>query len=192
MTYEPAYQSINRYRRFHDDTAAWLNRLMVRFMVAMLLLLIAATLYAATQPVDRITVPALRLEWPAPVSVHELLVYAADRHGVPWQAAVALAEAESRGNPSAVRVEHNGTKSIGVMQLNTRWFKGAERMSVAENVEAGVGYLAVQRRKCFDVAAKSLGVDTALLGRATVQFGTDWLDPFLNGCAVDWYRGKRR
>jgi Transglycosylase SLT domain len=130
---------------------------------------IGFTLYAATQPVERITIPrGARPAWPAPVSVHELLIYAADRHGVPWQAAVALAEAESGGRPGLVHREKNGTVSYGVMQLNARWFKEAERMTTAENVEVGVGYLAKGRDWCAD----RLVADTR--------------------CAVDWYRGKRR
>lgn len=81
---------------------------------------------------------------PTDSTIYALITSAARRHRIPAKLALRRAFEESRmqANPP-----YNG-RFYGVMQLSARFFPGAERMSVVDNVEAGTAYLARMYRAC--------------------------------------------
>lgn len=70
-------------------------------------------------------------------SIPQLLRDAAARHGVDPERVLRLAWKESRFDPHPP-----SSCCFGVMQLHPRYFPGAARMSVEQNIEAGVAFLA--------------------------------------------------
>jgi soluble lytic murein transglycosylase-like protein len=170
-------------RRPYLTADRWLHLVLARFMVAMLLVVAAATVYALTRPTERLVyIPAAPTP-PAPSYPEDFIVLYAQQYGVPWRAALALARSESGMRPDAVGHDRNGN-SYGIMQLNERWFPGAKGMTVEENVRKGVSYLADKAGSCA-------------AGRGEVYRywnGSTWaiFDDAVLRCAVDRYRGKRR
>lgn len=81
-------------------------------------------------------------------SVEQSIVREAWAHGVPVRLAFWLAVSESGLRPGAVRLERNGSYSLGIFQTNTASFPTAAWMTPQENITAGVAYLATQYRAC--------------------------------------------
>lgn len=81
------------------------------------------------------------------VEVALLVVAAAGRHNVPAHQALAVAWHESRLRPDAVAIERDGTRSFGVMQLNTRSYPRAAELTPAENIEIGVARFAHELKR---------------------------------------------
>lgn len=98
---------------------------------------------APPAPVFRLDAPNVDPPIPAQVNI------AAMRNGLPVAFARSLAFSESRfisGLPP--RVERDGSKSCGPLQLNDRSFPGACTMSDAENINRGIEYAAKLYRQC--------------------------------------------
>lgn len=55
-------------------------------------------------------------------------------------------------NPSAININPNGTRDLGIMQLNSSWFKEKEWDSIYINVYHGIKYLAeLQHDRGLDI-----------------------------------------
>ena len=59
---------------------------------------------------------------------------AASAFNVPAPLLYAVAEVETGFNPNAVEYPRNGTRSVGVMQINSIWFPILERIGVTEEM----------------------------------------------------------
>ncbi len=57
---------------------------------------------------------------------------AASRYRVPVQLLQAIAQVESAHNPRALNFNANGTRDIGLMQINSSWLPQLRRWSVSE------------------------------------------------------------
>lgn len=57
---------------------------------------------------------------------------AASRYQVPVSLLKAIAQVESAHNPHAMNVNANGSRDIGLMQINTSWLPLLRKMSVTE------------------------------------------------------------
>ncbi len=167
----------------------WLRRTMIWTIGVMILALAATTLYAATRRPLALPMPMIAAIHPPPPSTPaEWIVVYANEDGVPWQAAYALAMEESRMNPRAVGHDRNGN-SYGIMQLNERWFSDAKAGGVEANVSMGVLYFAKMRNGCLDRVARTFSLQRSSLTEPVISM---FLEPWLSGCAIDRYRGKRK
>ena len=109
------------------------------------------------------------------MTIPQLIVDAAQRHGVDPQLAVEVAVQESKLNPNAV----SSAGAIGVMQLMpaTAAKLGVNPNIVSENIDGGVRYLGQQLRRFGDVA-QALGAynwGPHRVAPAVAEFGADWL-----------------
>ncbi|WP_022846786.1 lytic transglycosylase domain-containing protein [Desulfurobacterium sp. TC5-1] len=57
---------------------------------------------------------------------------AAEYYGLPASLLVAIAEVESGLNPGAVRLNRNGSKDIGIMQINSSWIPVLKKYGIGE------------------------------------------------------------
>lgn len=57
---------------------------------------------------------------------------AAERYGVPAELLRTIAEVESSMNPRAININQNGTRDIGLMQINTWWLPKLEPFGIRE------------------------------------------------------------
>ena len=77
-------------------------------------------------------------------------VLAEQRFKVPAYLLYAVASVESSYDPTALAYAHDGTYSVGLMQINSRWFPALARVGIAEkqlyqpctNVQVGAWILA--------------------------------------------------
>lgn len=153
--------------------------MVTRFMWMIIIGGLAATAYSvATEPPPRLSVPTATPA-PPPLSYpDQWIVYFSDRYGVPWQAAMALARSESGLQPDA---KGSDGVSYGVMQLNSKYFVGSQRMIVEENVDNGVRYFRMVYYGCLPPCLEDFCSTEETMTRPSVY-----------QCAVDRYRGKRR
>jgi len=68
------------------------------------------------------------------------LFAAASYYQVPYELLVAIAKVESALNPHALNVNKDGSKDVGLMQVNTRW---AKRLGVSEEALRDLRYNAL-------------------------------------------------
>lgn len=76
----------------------------------------------------------------------------------------AIADVESAFNPSAISHASNGTRSVGVMQINSSWFKVLESMGIAEsdlrdpctNIRVG-GWILAQEVRRYGYSWEAIG-----------------------------------
>jgi soluble lytic murein transglycosylase-like protein len=59
-------------------------------------------------------------------------IHASAAFHVPAGLLVAIAEVESGHRPDAVAVARNGTRSVGLMQINSSWFAALRQRGIAE------------------------------------------------------------
>lgn len=116
---------------FHRTAA-----LIGRAAIALLCLGTLAATHPAFQPITG--PPPMRHE----LSIEEQIVEAALAEGIPPQLAINTAWRESRFRNVVSR-----THDFGPLQLNDKSFPGAARMTMAQNIRAGVAYLAVGWRR---------------------------------------------
>ncbi len=109
-------------------------------------------------------------------SIPELIIAAAQRHGVVPQLAVEVGIKESNLNQAAI----SSAGAIGVMQLMPATARrlGVDPHKLEENIDGGVRYLKQQLSRFGDVA-KALGAynwGPASVSQAVSKWGEIWLD----------------
>src|ERR1700676_3223945 len=83
-------------------------------------------------------------------SIVAKITAAANARGVPPAIALAVAQQESQCNQAAKNNNSNGTVDIGMFQLNSATFPGASSLTVDQNIQQGVGYLAQMYQRFGD------------------------------------------
>jgi soluble lytic murein transglycosylase-like protein len=74
-------------------------------------------------------------------AIAALILTIAAEFGVPPQFALAVALEENHGlNPLAVHINSNGTRDLGIMQLNSSWYTG-DWQDPETNIRAGCGLI---------------------------------------------------
>ena len=69
----------------------------------------------------------------ADISNKKCFAQASQRHGVPIELLRAISHVESRGNPSAVSVNKNGSTDYGHMQINSFWLPRLARFGITKS-----------------------------------------------------------
>ncbi len=82
------------------------------------------------------------------LTVEEQIIKIAWEKQIPPDLALRLAWEESHFLPGLSHKEINGTVSTGVMMLNSGAFKNVSRMTVEQNIRAGLDYFASLYARC--------------------------------------------
>lgn len=130
-----ALKHIERLRYLNNPVVEWY--LVIVAMCLCLAVIPISPLLAYSEPVCILPRPIYSQ------SIESQIVLQAWFTEVPPHLAFWLAMSESGLREDAVRHERGGSISTGVMQLNSRYFPP---LSTADNIKAGVGYLAKQYR----------------------------------------------
>lgn len=88
----------------------------------------------------------------------------ADRYNLPVELLKSVGQVESSFRPEVVAHANNGTRSIGVMQINSSWFGELQAFGIAEkdlykpcvNIEVG-GWILAQEVKRYGYSWEALG-----------------------------------
>ena len=99
----------------------------------------------ALEPAPR---PAMVFDVRRTPTVGEMIVSKASARGVPPHLAAAVAWRESKFQIGALHKNKNGTVDVGVFQLNSHYFPEAPRMSVEENISAGIDFIGEKIKQC--------------------------------------------
>ena len=73
------------------------------------------------------------LFWGCTVAASHCFEHAAQRYGVPTVLLQAIAHQESGGRATAINVNRNGSRDIGLMQINSGWLKTLARHGIHEH-----------------------------------------------------------
>lgn len=72
------------------------------------------------------------LLWGCTVAASHCFEHAAQRYGVPTVLLQAIAHQESGGRATAINVNRNGSRDIGLMQINSGWLRTLARHGIYE------------------------------------------------------------
>jgi soluble lytic murein transglycosylase-like protein len=75
------------------------------------------------------------------VDVLHLIRTNCEKYNVPYYLALALCKRESGINPDAININVDGSKDIGLFQLNNRYFSEKESKKIESNVETAIKHL---------------------------------------------------
>jgi len=103
---------------------------------------------------------AATLAWPARADMDACVMQAARRYQVDERLIHAIIQVESSGNPAALNRNANGSKDIGLMQINSSWLPV-------------LGRYGVKRHQLYDPCT-NIHVGTWLLAGNIARYGHTW------------------